>query len=112
MTDQTPRQERFHETVDRKARRKRTEQLRNQQPLWSGFSLFGIVGWSVAIPTLVAIAIGIWLDRHVVGGPSWTLTLLPVGIGLGCLAAWRWVSHEEQQIHHQPDDPQEDHDDQ
>jgi ATP synthase protein I len=111
MTDPS-RQERFHNTVERKARRKRREQARNSQPLWSGFSLFGIVGWSVAVPTLLAIAVGIWLDRHIVGGPSWTLTLLPVGIVLGCLSAWRWISHEEQQIHHHPEDPQEDDDDQ
>lgn len=26
--------------------------------------MFGIIGWAVAIPTLIGVAVGIWLDRH------------------------------------------------
>ena len=58
-----------------------------------GLSIFGIVGWSVVIPTLVGIALGIWLDGRWPSRFSWTLMLLFGGLILGCLNAWYWVSH-------------------
>lgn len=80
--------------VGRKAARKlraRNEQNRN---VWFGLGMFGLVGWSVAIPTLAGIALGLWIDRTWPGRVSWTLTLLFVGLVLGCLNAWRWVKRE------------------
>jgi ATP synthase protein I len=56
--------------------------------------MFGLVGWSVAIPTLIGIAIGLWLDRRWPGEVSWTLTFLILGITLGCLNAWYWIKQE------------------
>jgi len=61
--------------------------------LLTGLSIFGIVGWSVVIPTLLGIALGIWLDGRWPGRFSWTLMLLFGGLILGCLNAWYWVSH-------------------
>ena len=56
--------------------------------------MFGIVGWSVAIPTIVAVALGVWLDSKLESGVSWTLMLLAAGIAIGCLNAWYWVKTE------------------
>lgn len=55
-----------------------------------------MVGWSVAVPTLIGLAAGLYLDRLRAGGGrvSWTLTLLVVGVIAGCLNAWHWVSRE------------------
>jgi ATP synthase protein I len=64
--------------------------------VWFGLGMFGIVGWSVAIPTLAGIALGIYLDRHRPVGFSWTLTLLAVGVVIGCLNAWYWVQQERE----------------
>ncbi len=58
-----------------------------------GLSIFGIVGWSVVIPTLIGIALGIWIDGRWPGRFSWTLMLLFGGLICGCLNAWYWVSH-------------------
>lgn len=58
-----------------------------------GLSIFGIVGWSVVIPTLAGIAMGIWIDGRWPGRFSWTLMLLFGGLICGCLNAWYWVSH-------------------
>ena len=33
------------------------------ETVWFGLGMMGIVGWAVAIPTLVFIAIGLWIDR-------------------------------------------------
>lgn len=56
--------------------------------------MFGLVGWSVAVPTLLGIALGWWLDRHFPGPPSWTLMFLLLGLALGCYQAWQWIKRE------------------
>ncbi|MCD6526972.1 MAG: AtpZ/AtpI family protein [Desulfuromonas sp.] len=89
----------FQQAVNSKARRKQKAQQQPQSAMWSHFGLFGLVGWSVSVPTLIAIAGGVWLDRHTTSTHSWTLTLLPVGVLLGCFNAWRWISFEERLIH-------------
>ncbi|MFA5701520.1 MAG: AtpZ/AtpI family protein [Desulfuromonas sp.] len=89
----------YGEAVGTRARRKEQARSNPARPLWSGFSLFGIVGWSVSVPTLLGIAVGVWLDRNHAAPHSWTLTMLTVGLVLGCFNAWRWISHEERNIH-------------
>lgn len=91
--------ESFKREVATRARRKEHARKHPASPLWSGFSLFGIVGWSVSIPTLLGIALGLWLDHNYAAAHSWTLTMLALGLALGCFNAWRWVSHEERGIH-------------
>ena len=66
--------------------------------IWEGFAMFGIIGWSVAIPTLVGVALGLWLDGNFPSKHSWTLTMIVIGVVTGCLNAWRWVSEENRNI--------------
>jgi ATP synthase protein I len=42
--------------------------------------MMGLIGWSVAVPTLLGAALGIWLDKHHPGKHSWTLALLVAGL--------------------------------
>ena len=63
-----------------------------------GFGMFGLVGWSVAFPTVVGALIGMWLDKHYPVKHSWTLALLVAGLFLGCACAWYWISREERKI--------------
>jgi len=56
--------------------------------------MFGLVGWSVAVPAVIGTLLGLWLDREFEGRVSWTLTLLLTGVGFGCANAWRWVKQE------------------
>lgn len=63
-----------------------------------GVGMFGVVGWSVAIPTLIGIVLGLWFDRRWPGRFSWTLALLLAGVTLGCLSAWYLISLERQAI--------------
>ncbi|MEN1760868.1 AtpZ/AtpI family protein [Anoxynatronum sibiricum] len=62
-----------------------------------GLGVFGIVGWSIAIPTLMGIAAGVYLDNRYPTGFSWTLTLLFAGILLGCFNAWHWVKQKSEE---------------
>ena len=86
------------ETVDairRKAERKEEAQKQGAgRGVWFGLGMFGLVGWAVAVPTLLGVALGLWLDRVAPVDFSWTLALLLAGVFLGCLNAWWWVRKE------------------
>ncbi len=90
------RQKTFHREVQDKASRKITARREGDRTIWYGLGMFGIVGWSVAIPTLIGIAIGIWLDIRLDDPYSWTLMMLFLGVVIGCLNAWYWVQKESQ----------------
>lgn len=62
--------------------------------IWFGLGMFGLIGWSVAIPTLIGVAVGIWIDNTWSSRFSWTLMLLFIGVILGCVNAWYWVKRE------------------
>ena len=85
----------LEEQVQKKAERRRWARSQERRSVWFGFGMFGLIGWAVAIPTVLGITLGIWLDRHwPVARISWAISLLFVGIILGCLNAWRWVNRE------------------
>ena len=89
------------EVHDREKRRLRS--LRQGKQVWLGLGLFGLVGWSVAIPAVIGVFIGLWLDRHVAGRYSWSLMLFIIGLGLGCYNAWYWMQKERDSITKQGD---------
>lgn len=84
------------EEVREKSSRKRRARRESRKDLWYGLGMFGLVGWSVSIPTLLLLALGIWIDSTLNGRYSWTLMLLVLGIMIGCVNAWYWVSRESQ----------------
>ena len=84
----------FRNQVAEKADRKIKARRDKHRNIWFWLGMYGLVGWSVAIPTLLGIAIGVWLDKRSEGPISWTLTLLFLGVILGCLNAWYWIKRE------------------
>jgi ATP synthase protein I len=93
--------------VGAKAARKLRAQRHVTRTVWFGLGMMGLIGWSVAIPTLLGAALGIWLDRHYPGGRSWTLALLVAGLAIGCWNAWHWVSKEDKAIKDEQEDGDE-----
>lgn len=87
----------FEKTLGQKISQ-RLKKSNQQNEFIFGLSMFGMVGWSVAIPTLIGIAIGIWIDTHFPSPYSWTLMLLILGVILGSLNAWYWVQREGKQL--------------
>ncbi|HHX91412.1 MAG TPA: F0F1 ATP synthase subunit [Paracoccus sp.] len=81
----------------REARKLRARRTRDRT-LRHGLSAAGIVGWSVVVPTVAGVLLGLWLDRRFPGEFSWTLALLLGGVTLGCLNAWYWISQEARGI--------------
>ncbi len=93
--------------VGAKAARKLRARRHGTPGIWSGLGMMGLIGWSVAVPTLLGAALGIWLDGHHPGNHSWTLALLVAGLVIGCLNAWRWVSNEEKAMKDEQEDDHE-----
>lgn len=80
--------------IERQAQRNARHRREGVRSAWFGFGMFGLVGWSVAVPVLIGVALGQWLDRAAPQTFSWTLTLLLAGAVLGAINAWVWVDRE------------------
>lgn len=94
------------DAVEAKAVRK-LRARRSTQGVWFGLGMMGLVGWSVVVPTLLGAALGVWLDGRYPGSHSWTLALLVLGLILGCVNAWHWVSKEDKAMHEEQEDDDE-----
>ncbi len=99
MKKEKPHRATFREQVGEKEQTKLTARRKKKQSEWMGFSMFGIVGWSVVIPTVAGAGLGWWLDKHYPRNHSWTLALLLAGLVLGCFIAWNWLSRENENMH-------------
>ena len=83
--------DRFAEQVARKERLRLRGLRHKGETVWFGLGMFGIVGWAVAIPTLIGIALGLWIDRTWPSQYSWALMFLIAGVVVGCINAAYWV---------------------
>lgn len=91
---------------DKAARRIRARRTRDRS-VWFGMGMFGLVGWTVAIYTVLGIILGSWLDRRWPLGFSWTLTLLFFGLIAGVLNAWHWINKESRAGEDKEDGPED-----
>jgi ATP synthase protein I len=71
---------------------------RKNETVWFGLGMIGVVGWSVAIPTLIGTALGVWIDRTWPSRFSWALMLLILGVTVGAVNAWYWVRKARETI--------------
>jgi ATP synthase protein I len=93
--------------VGAKAERKLKARRRPAPGVWFGLGMMGLIGWSVAVPTLLGAAVGIWLDQHRAGRHPWTLALMAAGLAIGCFNAWHWVLKEDKAIQEEQEDGDE-----
>jgi len=84
--------------VEKRSRRKLRARRHKEGSIWFGLGMFGLVGWSVAIPVLIFLALGIWIDSRTAGPFSWTLMLLVLGVILGSIHAWFWITKERKEM--------------
>lgn len=89
----------FSREVSAQATRKLRFQKDGSQGVWFGLGMAGIIGWSVAVPTLGGAMLGLWWDHRHPGTRSWTLMLLAVGLVVGCANAWHWVTEQDDAMH-------------
>jgi ATP synthase protein I len=86
---------RFSEQIASKAKRKLKAQKHSATSAWFGLGMMGLIGWSIALPTILGAALGTWLDKHYKIQHSWTLALIFAGLILGCFTVWNWLSKED-----------------
>ena len=84
--------------VAEKSERKLKSQQNASKKAWFGLGMMGLVGWSVTVPTLIGIFVGVWIDSTGKSRYSWTFMLLVAGIIIGCMNAWHWLSKEEKEL--------------
>ncbi len=80
--------------IVRDAGRKQTARSNPGPSPLRGFGTFGMIGWSIAVPTVAGALLGLWLDRKAPQQFSWTLALLLGGLAVGVMIAWAWIEKE------------------
>jgi len=84
-----------------KERRRRRRQ-RHPPTVWSGLGVFGMVGWLITVPTLIGIAVALWVNSIYPG--TWTLGFFFLGLAIGCINAWLWVERERRKVYEDDDE--------
>lgn len=92
------------EQIESKLKRKIKAQKKPETSAWFGLGMMGLIGWSVALPTILGAAMGLWLDKHYKIEHSWTLALIVAGLTIGCFTAWSWLSKEDKAMHENDDE--------
>jgi len=94
----------FSRHVGAQAARKLKARRNGTKSVWFGLGMSGLIGWTVALPTLIGAALGVWVDNRYPSKYSWALMLLLVGLIIGCLSAWHWVNSEYKEMQEDSDE--------
>lgn len=84
------------EIMRRKAERIELARRKQQSSPLLGLSVFGVIGWSVAVPTVLGALLGRWLNDIAPQSFSWTIALILGGLVLGIGFAWNTLSQAQQ----------------
>jgi ATP synthase protein I len=94
----------WQENVADKEKRKIRARHHKDRSIWFGLGTFGVIGWSVVVPTLAGLFAGMWIDNTWHSRYSWTLMLFMGGLALGCYSAWKWLYFESGLIEREEQD--------
>ncbi len=86
--------DRASDAIDRRAKRMQAARENPGASPLRGIGVFGMIGWSIAVPTVGGAFLGIWLDEVAPQTFSWTIALIVAGVLMGGVLAWRWVQKE------------------
>lgn len=91
MTDS---KDKTSERIAEQAKRmQHAKQTPTDSPL-KGLGAFGMIGWSIAVPTVGGALLGLWFDRIFAHSISWTIALILGGLTVGIFIAWTWMIKE------------------
>jgi predicted F0F1-ATPase subunit len=62
----------FCKEIGTQEKRKLRAQRGKARSIWLGLGMLGLIGWSVAIPALAGVGLGVWIDTHFPSRYSWT----------------------------------------
>ncbi|MFA5663303.1 AtpZ/AtpI family protein [Castellaniella sp.] len=91
--------------IRRQARRMGRARSRPPYSSLQGLSAFGVIGWSVAIPTVGGALLGLWLDRVAPQSFSWPIALMLGGLVIGIIVVSNWVSRESRRARDDDSEP-------
>jgi len=81
--------------IGRRAARKQAARDNPGPSPMRGIGVFGVIGWSIAVPTVGGAFLGLWLDRAYPQNFSWTIALILGGVVIGGALAWAWINEEK-----------------
>ena len=90
---ETPEQRMIRDVAERQRRMLRARGERHTN--WRAISILGVIGWSVVLPTLAGVALGVWIDQRWPSRIPWTVTLLMLGLVVGCVSAWYRIREDK-----------------
>lgn len=82
------------EAIGNRARRMQAARNNPGPSPLRGIGVFGMIGWSIAVPTVDGAFLGLWLDRVAPQDFSWPIALILGGVVAGALIAWNWIDKE------------------
>lgn len=74
---------------------KRYVKKKPQGTHFSWYKHIGMIGWSITIYTLIAMAVGVLLDSLWKSSNFWKLIFLMAGFITGWFNAWYWFNQEK-----------------
>lgn len=83
--------EEYKKRLLRKIERQENRGQANKPDSFLWLRVFGMIGWSVVVPPLLGILLGMWIDGWTHSRYSFTLTLMLGGLAFGCFNAWTWL---------------------
>jgi ATP synthase protein I len=83
-----------HRVIVAKSRRRELARRRPRSTVGRWVGSFGLVGWTVTVPTLLGLALGAFLDDRFGGRLRFTVTFLLLGVAAGSATAWHWLRRE------------------
>lgn len=96
----TPKHDKSADAMRRSAERMHKSRITKSVSPLRGFSTFGIIGWSVAVPIVGGAFLGVWLDKVAPQSFSWPIALILGGAMIGIIIAWSWINKESAAAEH------------
>ena len=84
----------FLSEVKRRRERHERHEREGDPSFWSSVGMMGTIGWTVAVPTAGGVLLGRWLDGRLDAGHVFMVFFMLVGLGFGCVTAWRLISEK------------------
>ncbi len=86
--------EKLADSVRERRARRELWQREGERSLGQNLAWIGVLGWLVVVPTLIGVFAGRWIDARWSTGIFWTVSLLFLGVCVGCYLAWQRVHQE------------------
>jgi ATP synthase protein I len=90
----TPKTDNSTDDITRQAKRMKSARDNPGPSPLRGIGTFGMIGWSIAVPTVGGAFLGLWLDRAAPQGFSWTVALILGGVVIGAFISASWINKE------------------